>query len=179
MHRLVESSTAFAEASTAQLAAIKLSSQTSLAQFYFEMCTLDRLQIILDSMVSSYQKSLQIAKKGYRSGHLARTDMIQAENQLEAAKAEAAHNGINRGQYEHTIATLIGKTPANFAIKANPLMKSPPIIPNQMPSALLERRPDIAKVKREMAQANAKIGIAIAAYFPNLRLAANGRLFDQ
>ena len=174
VHRLVESSTAFAEASTAQVAAIKLSSQASLAQFYFEMRTLDRLQIILESMVSSYQKSLQIAKKGYRSGHIAHTDMIQAENQLQATIAQAVHNGINRGQYEHSIATLIGKPPANFAIKANPLMKSPPAIPSQMPSALLERRPDIAKAEREITQANAQIGIAIAAYFPNLRIATNG-----
>lgn len=174
VRRLVESSTAEAEANSAQLAAIKLSSQASLAQFYLEMRTLDRLQIVLNSMVSSYQKSLQIAKQGYSSGHSARTDLIQAENQLESAKAQALHNGINRAKYEHAIAILIGKLPENLAIKPNPLIKPPPTIPSQIPSALLERRPDIAKVEREMAQANAQIGLAIAAYFPNLRLAANG-----
>lgn len=179
VHRLVESSAAFAEASAAQLAAIRLSAQASLAQYYFELRSLDRIQVILNSNVASYQKSLQIVRDGFRSGHAARTDVIQAEDQLEAAKAEALHNGINRGQYEHAIAILIGKPPANFAIKAKPLMRTPPTIPIEIPSALLERRPDVAKAERETAEANAQIGIAISAYFPNLRLSANGGLLTN
>ncbi|WP_058393328.1 efflux transporter outer membrane subunit [Fluoribacter dumoffii] len=174
VRRLVESKTAGAKANAALLAATRLSAQASLAQFYFELRTIDEDQALLDATVVNYQQALQIVKESFNSGHAAYSDVAQAQSQLETAKAQATHNGINRAKYEHAIAILIGKPPAYFSFKAKHLPLTPPRIPIQIPSALLERRPDVAQAERQVAQANAQIGIAISAYFPTLLLSASG-----
>jgi NodT family efflux transporter outer membrane factor (OMF) lipoprotein len=104
----------------------------------------------------------------------AQADVVQAQTQLESAEASATDNKVNRSKFEHAIAVLIGEPPALFALSPHPLTAVPPAIPIDVPSDLLERRPDIAQAERLMAQANANIGVAISAYFPTLTLSANG-----
>lgn len=174
IRRSVEANQAGAQASAAQLAATRLSTQAALAQYYFELCNLDRDQKLLNDTVANYQKSLKLTQNQYASGVAARADIVQAQSQLESAQTQAINNGISRAQYEHAIAVLIGVPPASFTLVITPMHNKPPTIPVQIPSLLLERRPDIAEAERQMAQANAQIGIAQAAYFPNLTLSATG-----
>ena len=173
VRRTVEASQAGADASGALLDATRLSAQGSLAQFYFELRALDSDQKFLDSTVISYKKALQLTRHQYKSGVASRADIVQAQSQLESAQALAINNGVNRAIYEHAIAVLIGVPPSDFSIPFSPLASQPPPIPISIPSALLERRPDIAQAERLMAQANAQIGVAIAAYFPTLSLTAS------
>lgn len=172
--RTVEASRAGAESSAALLAVTRLSAQASLAQFYFELRALDTDQKILNNTVKDYQKSLTLTQHQYNSGIVARSDVIQAQTQLDTAKSQALNNGIARSQYEHAIAVLTGEPPANFAMSFQPLTATPPHIPLEIPSELLERRPDIAQAERLMAQANAQIGVATAAYFPTFTLNGAG-----
>ena len=174
VRRTVEASADAAQASAASLAAIRLSSQSMLAQTYFQLRALDNDQKLLDDTVKEYKVILQYTKNRYKSGVAAESDMIQAQTQLETAKASALNNGILRGQYEHAIAVLRGMPPANFKVVAVPCTQRPPRIPLELPSKLLERRPDVASSERLMAQANAQIGIAISAYYPVLTLSATG-----
>jgi NodT family efflux transporter outer membrane factor (OMF) lipoprotein len=173
IRRTVEASEAGAASSSALLANTRLSTQASLAQFYYQLRALDKDQQILDRTVADYQHALTLTQNRYKVGVAAQTDVIQARTQLESAKALAINNGINRAQLEHAIAVLIGKPPEEFNIPPSPLNSLPPAIPLSVPSALLERRPDIASAERLMAQANAQIGVAIAAYFPTLTLTAS------
>jgi NodT family efflux transporter outer membrane factor (OMF) lipoprotein len=168
--RAVEASIAFAQSEYALYAFTRLSSQASLAQYYFELRALDTDQKILDETVEDYKKSLRITKNQYRSGIVNEADVLAAVSLLESAEAQAINNGILRQQYEHAIAVLLGVPPAIFQIRFQPLDTVPPIIPLEIPSALLERRPDVAQAERLMAQANAQIGVAVAAYFPTLVL---------
>ena len=174
MRRTVESDIAAAQANQALLAATRLSAQGSLAQYYFELRALDRDQQLLNDTVIGYKKALQLTRYQYASGVASRADIVQAQSLLETAEAQAINNGILRSQYEHAIAVLIGRPPANFAMKFQPLRAKPPIIPIEIPSRWLERRPDIAQAERLMQQANALIGVACAAYYPNLNLTATG-----
>lgn len=173
--RQIEANMAGAQASDALLAATALSAQASLAQFYFELRGVDADQKILNDTVVAYKKSLSLTKNQYRAGIAAQADIVQAQSQLETAEAATIHIGIIRAQYEHAIAVLIGQPPANFSLTAQnyPIIILPHI-PALLPSALLERRPDIGQAERQMAQANAEIGIAVAAYFPALTLSATG-----
>lgn len=170
--RSVEASRAGAEASHALLASTQLSAQASLAQLYFQVRALDQDQQLLDRTVVEYRKALQLTQFQYASGVAARADIVQAQSQLEVAEAQAINNKINRAQYEHAMAILVGKPPAEFSLPPLPLAALPPRIPLTLPSTLLERRPDVAQAERLMAQANAQIGVAIAAYFPTLTLSA-------
>lgn len=170
VRRTVEANTAAAQSNQALIAVTQLSAQGSLAQYYFELRALDRDQQLLDNTVTAYKKTLQLTRNQYASGVASRSDIFQAKSQLETAKATAINNGILRGQYEHAIAVLIGRPPAVFSLPFKPLHSKPPLIPLLVPSELLERRPDIAQAERLMQQANARIGIAIAAYFPTVNL---------
>jgi NodT family efflux transporter outer membrane factor (OMF) lipoprotein len=172
VRRQVESSAANAQANAALLAATRLSMQASLAQFYFELRGVDADQRLLNETVASYQKSLQLTKNQYKAGVVARSDVIQAQALLEGAQSQAIGVGITRAQYEHAIAVLIGVPPASLTIKPVNTAVHSPAIPLMVPSALLERRPDIAQAERLMAQANAQVGVAIAAYFPSVELTA-------
>lgn len=174
VRRNVESNNAAADASAAQLAGTRLSMQSSLAQLYFQVRMLDANQKLLDDTVVAYKKALQITKNRYATGVAARLDVLQAETQLETAEVQAKDNGISRSQFEHAIAVLIAQPASTFCLSTCPLTETPPSIPVQVPSSLLERRPDIGQAERLAAQANAQIGVAISAYFPSLTLSGAG-----
>lgn len=176
IRRSVEASTASAQASAADLAAARLSAQAGLAQAYFQLRTLDSQKRFLETTVSYYQKSLQLTRNRYTSGVVARSDVLQAETQLKSAQAQAIDVGVQRAQQEHAIALLIGKPAAELTIPFSPLDAVPPPIPVGLPSALLERRPDIAAAERQMAAANAQIGATEAAWYPTVTLSASGGL---
>jgi len=186
VRRTVEASVAGAEASAALLASTRLSMQATLAQTYFELRGLDALQKLLNDTVRDDAAALKLTKNRYAAGVAGRPDVVQAQSVLEAAQAQAINNGILRGQYEHAIAVLIGLPPASLTIEAARTPFIPPEIPLGVPSELLERRPDIAQAERLMAQANAQIGVAVAAYYPTVNLTGTlstgtrslGQLFD-
>lgn len=174
IRRSVEAGTANAEASAADIESAKLSAQAELAQDYFLLRIADERKTLLEDTVAAYQKSLQLTQNQYNVGVAARADVVTADTQLKSAKAQAVDVGVQRAQLEHAIAILIGKAPAEFSIA--PLTSKfellPPPIPLGVPSQLLERRPDIAAAERRAASANAKIGVAEAAFYPDLTLSA-------
>lgn len=174
VRRSVESSTAGAQASAADLESVRLSAQAQLAQSYFQLRIADAQQRLLDATVQEYQKSLQLTQNQYAAGVVARANVVQAQTQLESTRAQAIDVGVQRAQLEHAIAVLVGKPPAEFAIEPAPLAAVLPVIPAAVPAALLERRPDIAAAERRVAAANAEIGVAQAAYYPSLTLSASG-----
>ncbi len=174
VRRTVEASIANAKATEALLAVTRLSAQATLAQYYFELRGLDLDQKVLNNTVENYQKLLKITKNQYKVGTAAQSAVLQVQSQLELAQVQVIDVGVNRAIYEHAIAVLMGEPPAFFTLTYLPLNAAPPIIPVQVPSQLLERRPDIAQAERLVAQANAQIGVAIAAYFPTLTLTGLG-----
>jgi NodT family efflux transporter outer membrane factor (OMF) lipoprotein len=174
IRRSVESNDAAAQASNADLRAALLSAQATLVQTYLQLRVLDAQRRMLDETVVAYERSLQITRNRYDAGVAGRVDVAQAESQLNSAQAQAIDLGVQRAQYEHAIATLIGKAPANFHLEANDIVPVLPVIPLALPSQLLERRPDIASAERNMAAANAQIGVAQAAYFPDLTISSTG-----
>ncbi len=151
-----------------------LSLQSQLATDYFSLRVADEQQRLLDEAVVAYEKSLELTQNRYRGGVAAQTDVMQAKAQLEATRAQAIDVGITRGQMEHAIAVLLGKTPEEFALPRRPFTLVVPAVPAQLPATLLQRRPDVASAERLAAAANAQIGIAQAAYFPSLTLSAQG-----
>jgi NodT family efflux transporter outer membrane factor (OMF) lipoprotein len=172
VRRTVEGEVANAQASAATLASTRLSLQAQLAQTYFQLRVVDEQKRLLDDTVAAYQKSLQLTQNQYNVGVAARADVVQADTQLKQAQVQAIDLGIARAQFEHAIAVLVGKTPEEFALAVEPLGVAPPAIPVELPSTLLERRPDVATAERQAAAANAQIGVAESAYFPNLTLSA-------
>jgi NodT family efflux transporter outer membrane factor (OMF) lipoprotein len=170
VHRMVEANKANAQATAAQLAGIRLSSQATLAQDYFELRTLDSDQRLLDAIVVGDRKTLDLVLHSYRMGVTSGADIAQAQLTLKTEQAIAVDNGILRAQFEHAIAVLIGHPPATFSLPQQPINREPPPIPLELPSTLLERRPDIAQFERQVAQANAQVGVAIAAFYPVLSL---------
>ncbi|MBR8460696.1 efflux transporter outer membrane subunit [Burkholderia dolosa] len=172
--RSVSAQRAGEAAAAADLANARLSQQALLAQTYFQLRTSDTLQKLLDDTVKSYEESLRLTQNQYAQGVAARADVIQAQTQLQSAQAASIDNGVARAQYEHAIATLIGEPASTFSLPPMPLASEPPVTPVDVPSALLERRPDIAAAERRAAAANEQIGVAIAAFFPTLTLSASG-----
>jgi NodT family efflux transporter outer membrane factor (OMF) lipoprotein len=176
VQRTVEAQRAGAQASAGDLAAAQLSLQGQLAQDYFALRALDAERRLLDDTVAAYETSLQMTRNRYDAGVAGRTDVVEAEAQLETTRAQAIDLGVQRAQTEHAIARLVGKTPSELSIPPAPLEATPPSIPVGLPSALLERRPDVAAAERRVAAANAQIGVAEAAYFPTVTLSASGGL---
>ncbi len=176
VRRTVESSEASAQASAADLEAVRLSAHAELAQDYFQLRALDAQKRLLEDTVAHYEKSRQLTQNQYQAGVAAKADVVQADTQLKTTQAQAIDVGVQRTQLEHAIALLIGKPPSVFSIAPSPLplTVAPPPIPVGVPSALLERRPDIATAERRAAAANAEIGVAKSAYFPSLTLSAAG-----
>jgi NodT family efflux transporter outer membrane factor (OMF) lipoprotein len=174
IRRTVEASEAGAQASSADLKSVRLSMQATLAQDYFQLRALDAQKRLLDETVVAYQKTLELTKNRYASGIASRADVLLAETQLETTRAQAIEIGVQRSQTEHAIALLIGKPASSFSSPVAPLTAAPPPVPVGVPSELLERRPDIAAAERLVAAANAQIGVAEAAYYPTLTLAASG-----
>jgi NodT family efflux transporter outer membrane factor (OMF) lipoprotein len=172
--REVGSEKAGAQAAAADLANARLSAQATLAQDYFQLRALDAAQKLLDDTVVAFQKSLDLTRNRYAQGVAARSDVIQAQTQLQSAQAAAVDNGVARAQFEHAIAVLVGQPASIFSIAPAPLDAVPPTIPGALPSALLERRPDIAAAERRAAAANEQIGVAMSAFFPSLTLSASG-----
>ncbi len=173
VRRTVESYTDTSQSTAAQLASVRLSMQSLLAQDYFQLRTLDRIQQVLNKAVAAYQRLLKITQYRLQAGTASQTDVATAVTQLKVAQAAAIDNGINRALYEHAIAVLIGVPPSIFTLKPKIISMDPPSIPTQIPSELLERRPDIAQAERQVASANAQIGVAISAFFPTLPLSAS------
>jgi NodT family efflux transporter outer membrane factor (OMF) lipoprotein len=163
-----------AQLSAADLENERLTEQASLAMFYFELRGQDALQRILDGTVESDRQSVELARSRYETGVDDELSLVEAQNTLQSAESSSTNLGVARAQFEHAIAMLIGKSASDFSIPAKPLDIKPPAIPVGVPSQLLERRPDIAASERSMAAANAQIGIAYAAYYPNLTLSAGG-----
>lgn len=163
-----------AQASAAQLANALLSTQSTLAQDYFQLRVADEQRRILEITVADYRASLHLVHTLVDSGVDSEADIASAETQLEAAMAQATDVGVARAEYEHAIAVLIGVSPGKFSIPYQHFNQQLPSIPVGMPSDLLERRPDIAAAERQVAQSNAQIGVARAAYFPTLTLSASG-----
>ncbi|BBP00200.1 efflux transporter outer membrane subunit [Sulfuriferula nivalis] len=174
VRRTVESNEASAQASAADLRAARLSAQAALAQDYWQLRILDAQKYSLTDTVAAYQRSLQLTQNQYAVGMVAKADLIQAQTQLRAAQAQLIDLGVLRAQTEHAIALLIGQPASSFSIAPVAYTATVPAIPTTLPSALLERRPDISAAERRMAAANAQIGIAKSAYFPTLSLSASG-----
>lgn len=161
-----------AQASAADLENVRLSEQAELAVDYYELRAQDSLKEVLDSTVKAYQETFDLTRTLYRGGLDNEEAVAQAEAQLKAAQAQDTNLGVLRAQYEHAIAVLTGQPASTFSLPVRSLQASPPRTPVGIPSELLERRPDIAAAERAVAQANAQIGIAKAAYFPVVLLSA-------
>ena len=165
-----------AQASIADLENVRLAAQAELAVDYYELRAQDDLKRLLDSTVSAYREALELTRNRSEAGLDSDEAVAQAEAQWEAAQAQDTNLGNLRAQYEHAIAVLVGQPAPSFSLAAEAPKASPPAIPIGVPSELLERRPDIAAAERAMAQANAQIGVARAAFFPNVTLTASGGL---
>jgi NodT family efflux transporter outer membrane factor (OMF) lipoprotein len=162
-----------AESSAEDLATAILSMQTDLAQDYFQLRALDEQRRLLDETLQDYRGNLKLVNTLYRQGLASDEDIAQANSQLETSDAQATDLGISRAQLEHAIAVLVGRAPAQFTLAPAPFDPRLPPTPVALPSELLERRPDIASAERQVAAANAGIGIAKAAYYPTLSLSAS------
>jgi NodT family efflux transporter outer membrane factor (OMF) lipoprotein len=175
VRRQVESSKDSAQADEATLASARLAAQADLASAYFELRGQDQLQALLDDTVKADQQALQITENRYRVGVAARADVVTAQTQLLSAQSQQVSVAIQRAIFEHAIAVLVGKQPAAFSIASVAIRTDVPTVPSDVPSTLLERRPDIAVAERQVAAANAQIGVAKAAYFPSLSLSGSAQ----
>ncbi len=174
VRRTIESTRENAQASAGDLANVSLSLQSELAVDYFSLRGLDLQKQLLDATVIDFEKALQLTEARYHGGVASDVDVAQAQTQLETTQAQDIEVGVARAQFEHAIAVLTGQTASTFSISPSPLTAPPPQIPLGLPSELLERRPDIAAAERRVASANAQIGIAISAYYPQVSLSAAG-----
>lgn len=174
IRRSVESSTASAQASAADLQAALLSIHATLVQTYLQLRINDAQYRLLDQTVAAYERTLQLTRNRYEAGVVSRLDVAEAETQLQSTQAQAIDLGEQRGQLEHAIALLVGKAPADFTLAPTYVLPELPSVPGDLPSTLLERRPDVAAAERRAAAANAQIGVAQAAFFPTLTLGASG-----
>lgn len=163
-----------AQASAADLELLKLTQQTALAQYFFEIRGQDKLEQLLNETVQAYQKALDAAQGAYDVGTGDYISVVEAQTTLKSAQASLINVGLLRAQYEHAIATLIGKPATDFSIPVKALLYTPPPIPTGVPSQLAERRPDVAAAERALAQANANIGIGYGAFFPQVTISAGG-----
>jgi NodT family efflux transporter outer membrane factor (OMF) lipoprotein len=163
-----------AQLTAADLENERLTEQASLAEYFFEIRGQDALQQILDDTVIADKKALDSEQVRYDTGVDDEISLVEAKTTLESAQSAAINLGIARAQYEHAMALLVGKPASTFSIPVIPNTTAPPPIPIGLPSQLLERRPDVAAAERNMASANAQIGVAYAAYYPALTLSASG-----
>lgn len=161
------------QASSDELASARLSAQALLAQTYFSLRTADAQQALLQRSVEAYRRSLELTQARYDGGVAARSDVLQAQTQLASAQAQQAELRAQRAQLEHAIAVLVGAAPSTFAIAPGAELPPPPAVPQMLPATLLERRPDIAAAQRRVAAAYAQIGVADAAWFPDLTLSSS------
>jgi NodT family efflux transporter outer membrane factor (OMF) lipoprotein len=174
VRRNVESFREQAQASAADLATVNLSMHADLAIDYFQARSLDAQEQLLNSTVTQYEQALELTQSRFEGGIASEVEVEQAKTQLQTTRAAAIDVGVLRAQYEHAVAILIGKPPAEFSLPPLPLTAPPPHLPISVPSELLERRPDIAAGERRVASANAQIGVAKSAYYPLINLGASG-----
>jgi NodT family efflux transporter outer membrane factor (OMF) lipoprotein len=174
IRRQIESSAASAQASAADLANTRLSLQGMLAATYLQLRGIDLQAQLLRSTIDAYTEAARLTQTRYVGGLSMQSDVAQAQAQLEATRAQLVDLAVQRQQYEHAIAVLIGVSATGFAIPEKPLAGDPPSIPTGVPSLLLQRRPDIAGAERRVAAANAQIGVAQAAFYPQVSLGASG-----
>lgn len=170
IRRTIESDSAAAQASAGELAAARLSAQADVVINYFSLRISDQRTRLYEATVAAYGRSLQIARNQVDAGIASRVDLAQAQTLYEQARSLLVAEGIARAQFEHAIAVLVGKTPAEFSLEPGTPPSDVPTVDAGVPSALLERRPDVAAAERQMAAANARIGVAQAAYYPNISL---------
>lgn len=186
VRRSIEANQSAAQASAADLANVRLAQQTTLAQNYLSLRIADAQLQILEDTIAGLERSLTLTTNQYNVGVVSKADVVQAQTQLRSTQAQAIDAGIVRAQLEHAIAVLVGVPPSQLSIPRATLVAGVPAIPLELPSTLLERRPDIAAAERRVAQANAQIGVTQAAFYPSLTLTgARGfqstswaRLFD-
>jgi NodT family efflux transporter outer membrane factor (OMF) lipoprotein len=174
VRRTVESYREHAQASAADLATVNLSMHADLAIDYFQARSLDAQEQLLNSTVKQYEQALELNQNRFEGGIASEVEVQQAKTQLETTRAQAIDVGVLRAQYEHAVAILVGKPPAEFSLPPLPLAAPPPRVPISVPSELLERRPDIAAAERRVAAANTQIGVAKSAYYPLINLGASG-----
>jgi NodT family efflux transporter outer membrane factor (OMF) lipoprotein len=174
VRRTVSASREEAQATAGDLATVNLSLHAELAYDYFELRSADAQKKLLDDTVKTYQDALQLTVDRFEGGAAPKSDVAQARTQLQTTMVQDTDIAVQRTQFEHAIAVLIGKPPAAFSLPASPLNLAPPDISPGLPSQLLERRPDIAAAERRVAEANDQIGIARAAYYPTVILSASG-----
>jgi NodT family efflux transporter outer membrane factor (OMF) lipoprotein len=163
-----------AQATAADLQTVSLSLHAELAIDYFDLRSADAQIRVLNETVRAYSELLQLTTALFQGGAAPETDVAQARTQLDDARVQLTDVFVFRAQYEHAIAVLMGRPPAEFSLPPKPQNLAPPVIPVGVPSQLLERRPDIAALERRVAESNEQIGIARAAYFPTLVLTATG-----
>jgi NodT family efflux transporter outer membrane factor (OMF) lipoprotein len=176
VRRTVAAARQEAQASAADLETVRLSLHAELAFDYFELRAADAEKQLLDDTVKAYAGALKLTTNRYAGGAAPRSDVAQAKTQLAATQSQDTDIGVQRAQFEHAIAVLAGKPPADLSLPPAPLDIQPPVVPIGLPSQLLERRPDVAASERRVAEANEQIGIARAAFFPTLMLGASAGL---
>ncbi len=176
IHRAIDLAKEEAQASAADLQTARLSIQAELAIDYFELRSADAQVKLLGDTVKDYQEALRITTNRFDGGVSAESDVFQAKTQLQQAIVQQSDVAVQRSRYEHAIAVLIGQPPSSFSLPIAPLTAKPPAIPVSLPSQLLERRPDIASAERRTAEANERIGIARAAFYPTLNFSVSGGL---
>ncbi|AVX89154.1 RND transporter [Pseudomonas koreensis] len=174
LRRGLEADEASAQASFADLAAMRLSQQSELVQNYLQLRVIDQQKRLLEATVAAYEKSLQMTQNQYRAGISGRDAVAQAQTQLKTTQADLVDLIWQRAQFENAIAVLTGQAPAEFSVAETQNIPNLPQIPLSLPSQLLERRPDIASAERSVIAANANIGVAKAAYYPDLTLSMSG-----
>ncbi len=171
--RAVDSASASAQASAADLASARLSAQGELAVNYLTLRQVDAQKALLETTLTGFQRTLEITQNRYTAGIAAKTDVLQAQTQLANAQADNASLVRQRAQLEHAMAVLVGEAPGNFSLAPAAWRPSVPEVPVGVPSTLLQRRPDIASAERAVAVANEQIGIARSAYYPSVSLGAS------
>ena len=172
IRRQIESDSASAQASAADLANARLSAQANVAINYFSMRISEQRILLFEASVAAYTRSVEIVQNQLDAGIVSRVDLAQAQTQLEQTRSLLVAENINRATFEHAVAVLVGKSPSAFSLEPGPLPEEVPTFDAGVPSTLLERRADIAAAERLMASANAQIGVAQAAYYPNITLAS-------
>ena len=172
----VENAVSNAQVSAADLENVRLSEQALLAIDYFSLAASDMQQAVLHDTIDAYEKNLKLTTDRFNGGVASKADITLAQTQLAGARAQSTELHVARAQFEHAIAMLTGRTPSDSNVAATQIAGPPPpipAIPTTVPSQLLERRPDIAASERQVAAANANVGLAETAYYPTLTLSAN------
>ena len=168
--RTVEAAVADAQATAADFESARLAAQADLVQDYLLLRTAEAQERLLDDTVHAFERSLEVVRNRLAVGTASRADVAQGEAQLENARAQAIDARVQREQLAHAIAVLVGRPPSAVTVPAGPMPAAFPTVPTGVPSELLQRRPDIAGAERRVASANARVGVAAAAWYPSLTL---------